>query len=65
MNELPITINYRKGPLNIVADALLHCPQHEQLFLSDEDAVLCTQYLKHIAPQFTFKQCVDTAITAL
>ena len=65
MNELPITIQYREGLLNIVADTLSCRPQREQLFLSDEDAALCTKYLKHVAPQFTLKQCVDAAITAL
>ena len=65
MNELSITLMYREGPLNIVADTLSCRPQHEQLFPSDEDAALCTKYLKHFAPQFTLKQCVDAAITAL
>ena len=65
MNELPITIKYREGPLNIVTDTLSHRPQREQLFLSDEDAALCTKYLKRVAPQFTLKQCVDAAITVL
>ena len=65
MNELPITIKYREGPLNIVADTLSCRPQREQLFLSDEDAVLCTKYFKRVAPQLTLKQCVDAAVTAL
>ena len=65
MDELPITIKYREGPLNIVAETLSDCPQHEQIFLSDKDAALCTKYLKHVAPQFTLKQCVDAAVTAL
>ena len=65
MNELPITIKYREGLLNIVADTLSHRPQYEQLFLSDEDAAHCTKYLKHVVPQFMLKQCVDAAVTAL
>ena len=65
INELPINIKYREGPLNIVADTLLRRPQREQLFLSDEDAALCTKYLKRFAPQLTLKQCVDAAVTAL
>ena len=65
MNELPITIKYREGSLNIVADTLSCRPQHEQLFLSDEDAVLCTKYLKRVAPQFMLKQYVDAVVTAL
>ena len=40
MNELPIMIKYREGPLNIVAYTLLHCPQHKQLILSDKDTAL-------------------------
>ena len=62
---MPITIKYREGPLNIVADMLSRRPQREQLFLSDEDAALCSKYLKHVAPQFTLKQFVNAAITAL
>ena len=65
MNELPIAIKYREGPLNIVADTLSRRPQREQLFLSDEDAVLCTKYLKRVAPQFTLKQCVNAAVIML
>ena len=65
MNELPIAIKYREGPLNIVADTLSRRPQCEQLFLSDEDAALCAKYLKRVAPQFMMKQYVDAAITAL
>ena len=65
MNELPITIKYREGPLNIVANTLSRRPQREQLFLSDEDTVLRTKYLKRVAPQFTLKQCVDAGITVL
>ena len=65
VNELSIAIKYRKGLLNIVADMLSHCPKCEQLFLSDEDTVLFTKYLKHIAPQLTWKQCVNAAITAM
>ena len=65
INELPIAIKYREGPLNVVADTLSRRPQREQLFLSNEDAVLCTKYLKRVAPQFMLKQCVDAAVTAL
>ena len=65
MNELLITIKYREGLLNIVADTLSCRPQREQLFLSDEDAMLCTKYVKRVAPQFALKQCIDAAITAL
>ena len=65
MNELPITIKYREGLLNIVANTLSCRPLHEQVFLSDEDAALCTKYLKCVAPQFMLKQCVDAAVTAL
>ena len=65
MNELPITIKYRESLLNIVADTLLCWPQHEQQFLSNEDAALCTKYLKRVTPQFTLKHCVNAAITAL
>ena len=65
MNELPITIVYREGPLNIVADTLSRHPQREQLFLSDEDAALCTKFLKRVVPQFTLKQCVDAAVSAM
>ena len=65
MNELPIAIKYREGPLNIVANTLSRRPQHEQLFLSDEDAALCTKYLERVVPQFTLKQYVNAAITAL
>ena len=50
MNELLITIVYREGPLNIVADTLSPHPQREQLFLSDDDAALGTKYLKYVAP---------------
>ena len=65
MNELPIAIKYREGLLNIVANTLSRRPQREQLFLSDEDAALCTKYLKRVAPQLMLKQCVDAAVIAL
>ena len=65
MNELPIAIKYREGPLNIVTDTLSRRPQREQLFLSDKDAALCTKYPPRVAPKFTLKQYVDAAITAL
>ena len=65
MNELLISIQYREAPLNIVANTLLHHPQCKLLFLSNKDAALCTKYLKRVAPQFTLKQCVDAAVTAL
>ena len=65
MNELPITIVYQQGPLNIVADTLSHHPQCDLLFLYDEDAALCGKYLKCVAPQFMLKLCVDAAVEAL
>ena len=65
MNELPITIKYREGLLNVVADILSRRPQRQQLFLSDKDAALCTKYLNHVVPQFTLKQCVNATITVL
>ena len=65
MNELPITIVYRQGLLNIVANMLSRHPQCDLLFLSDEDAALCGKYLKCVVPQFTLKSCVDAAVEAL
>ena len=65
MNELPITNVYWQGLLNIIADTLSRHPQHDYLFLSDEDAALCGKYLKCMAPQFTLKSCVDAAVKAL
>ena len=50
MNELPITIIYHEGPLNVVADTLSRHPQLEQLYLADKDAAICTKYPKRAAP---------------
>ena len=50
-----ITILSRQGPLNMVADTLARKPQRKQLYLSDEDAAICTKYLKHTALQFALK----------
>ena len=65
LNELQLTIEYREGPLHVVADDLSRRPQSDQLYLSDHDAALCNAWLKSACLQFTLKQCVDAAVASL
>ena len=46
LNELPLVIKYREGPLNVVADTLSRIPQREQLHLGDADAAVAAAYLR-------------------
>ena len=44
---------------------LLQKPQTEQLYLTDSEASLASQWLHTNAPHFSAKQCVDAAIDVL
>ena len=55
LNELPLTIVNKPGPLQIVADTLSHKPQTDQLYLSDSEASLASQWLHANALLFSIK----------
>ena len=65
LNELPLKIEYREGPLNVVADILSRIPQRDQLHLDDATAAMAAQHLRKVAPQFIVKMCVDAAVSGL
>ena len=50
MNELPTTIVYQEGLLNVIVNMLSSHAQCEWLVLADEDSALCGKHLKHMAP---------------
>ena len=49
MNELPVSIVYRSGPLNVVADTLSRRPQRDQLYLGPKDESTCAAWLQKVA----------------
>ena len=50
MNELPVSIVYRSGPLNVVADTLSRRPQRDQLYLGPKDESTCAAWLQKGCP---------------
>ena len=48
--SLPVSIVYRSGPLNVVADTLSRRPQRDQPYLGVKDESTCTSWLRKVAP---------------
>ena len=65
LNELCIIIVCKPGPLQVVANTFPQNPQTKQLYLSDSETSLASQWLHSNAPQYSTKQCVDAAVDAL
>ena len=46
MNELPVSIVYRSGPLNVVADMLSRRTLRDQLYIGVKDESTCAAWLQ-------------------